>query len=123
MRKLSRPAPSIGLAPGTLKPHPNAAELPPVRVSFFDYDESHLDEGSVDDIAKCLEPIARGRTTWINVDGVHDSPTVEALGQHFDLHPLVLEDIVTPAQRSKVEQYGESTYIVVRTLRRSRWPS
>jgi magnesium transporter len=32
--------------------------------------------------------------TWINVDGLGDAATLQALGRLFDLHPLALEDVV-----------------------------
>ena len=116
MRKLSRPAHPVGLAPGTLKPPPEGAALPPVHAAFLSYDEARLEEGR-DDLSECFAAASDDATTWIDIDGVHDRSIIEAVGQRFALHPLVLEDVVTPVQRSKVERYGDCTYVVVRMLR------
>jgi len=55
--------------------------------------------------------------TWLNVEGVHDVELIRTLGEHYSLHPLVLEDIVSTVQRPKVEDYGDYIYIVLRMLR------
>jgi magnesium transporter len=55
--------------------------------------------------------------TWINVDGVHDTDLIVKIGEDFDLHPLVLEDIVHTGQRPKMEEYDEYLFLVVKMLR------
>jgi len=47
--------------------------------------------------------------TWVNVNGIHDVGLIEALGEHFSLHPMTIEDIVNTAQRPKwdvISNYG-----------------
>jgi magnesium transporter len=117
MRRFSRRSHRAGIAPGTLKtPHPAPAD--PVRITITDYAaDRDVHEREVQHVRDCLTPLPAGATRWINVDGVHDAAQIEALGRHFGLHPLLLEDVVTVAQRSKVEAYGDVTYLVVRMLR------
>ena len=54
--------------------------------------------------------------TWINVSGIHDLKMIESLGTHFALHPLLLEDIVNSGQRSKLDNYKDNLFIVLRLL-------
>ncbi len=54
--------------------------------------------------------------TWINVDGVHNVPLLEKLGECFGLHRLVMEDIMNTDQRPKMEDYGEYLYLVLKML-------
>jgi magnesium transporter len=52
---------------------------------------------------------------WV---GLHE-PTPEELArvqELFDLHPLAVEDALKPHQRPKLERYGESVVLVLRTL-------
>ncbi|MEP7335460.1 MAG: magnesium/cobalt transporter CorA [Actinomycetota bacterium] len=42
---------------------------------------------------------------------------LEKLGRDFDLHPLALEDAVHAHQRPKLDQYGETLYLVLRPAR------
>ena len=54
---------------------------------------------------------------WI---GLHDpSPgVVEAVGRHFELHPLAVEDAVHAHQRAKLEVHGGDTlFVVLKTAR------
>ena len=54
---------------------------------------------------------------WI---GLHDpSPgVVEAVGEHFELHPLAVEDAVHAHQRAKLEIHGGDTlFVVLKTAR------
>ena len=53
---------------------------------------------------------------WI---GLHDpSPAVvEAVGRHFELHPLAVEDAVHAHQRAKLEVFGDTLFAVMKTAR------
>ena len=54
--------------------------------------------------------------TWINIDGIHEVNIIEKIGKHFDLHPLIMEDIVNTEQRPKMEDFGHYVYVVLRML-------
>lgn len=41
---------------------------------------------------------------------------IEALGKHYELHPLVLEDIVNIAQRPKIDEYQNYLFVVLKML-------
>ncbi len=38
------------------------------------------------------------------------------IGKHFDLHPLILEDIVNTQQRPKLEDFGSHVFVVLKML-------
>jgi magnesium transporter len=54
--------------------------------------------------------------TWINVNGLHHTKSLEELGACFHLHPLVLEDILNTDQRPKLDDYGDYLFIVLKML-------
>lgn len=56
------------------------------------------------------------RVTWINVNGLHRVKDLEYLGQCFQLHPLVLEDIVHTDQRPKLEEFDAYLFFIVQML-------
>lgn len=115
MRKFSRPTHTVGYPPGTLKPKSDKSAQG-ITVRLIAYDESSLDEQEFDRVEDCFAYEAHNRCTWIDIDGVHDIAALESLGKHYELHPLLLEDIANAVQRSKVERYDRKTYIVVRLL-------
>ncbi|MFC0865126.1 magnesium and cobalt transport protein CorA [Sphaerimonospora cavernae] len=52
---------------------------------------------------------------WV---GLHepDAPEVEWLADVFGLHPLAVEDAIKAHQRPKVERYGDSLFVVLKTV-------
>ncbi len=55
--------------------------------------------------------------TWINIDGLHDVENIGRIGTMFDLHPLVLEDILNTGQRPKIDDYDDYLFIVLKMIR------
>lgn len=83
----------------------------------MDYTPDVLEEKVVDKVEECFAFMDRDSVTWINVDGVSDPEVIRKLGQHFGMHPLVIEDIMSTDQRPKAEDYGNHLYVVMRMLR------
>jgi len=65
---------------------------------------------------ECYSFRDRPAVTWINIDGLHQVEAIAKIGQHFGLHPLVLEDIVNTEQRPKLEDYGKYIFMVAKML-------
>jgi magnesium transporter len=82
----------------------------------IDYDGEQFVEKQVDAVDECFAFKARPTVTWINVDGLHDVDVIERLGKAFELHPLILEDILSTRQRPKFEDYGKSLFVVLKML-------
>ncbi|CAM4265001.1 magnesium/cobalt transporter CorA [Gillisia limnaea] len=56
------------------------------------------------------------KNTWININGLNNTPEIEKLGKYYDLHPLILEDIVNTNQRPKVDEFQDYIFLVVKML-------
>ncbi len=56
------------------------------------------------------------RTTWINIDGLSNTAEIEKIGKYYDLHPLIIEDIVNTNQRPKIDEYSDYFFIVAKML-------
>lgn len=104
-----------GLSPGTLTfvGHQKTEKL---RISVIDYDGTTFSEKTVDTIEECLPFQETPTVTWINIDGLHDTAVIDTVGRLFDIHPLVLEDILNTNQRPKIEIFDDFVYIVVKML-------
>jgi len=113
VQKRSRKA---GLPPGTLV-YTGGPSAEPVRITLIDYDEQHVQEKQLASIEECFPFLAAPTVTWVNIDGLHDVSVIEKLGKAFELHPLLLEDILSTAQRPKFEDYDESLFLVLKMLR------
>jgi magnesium transporter len=104
-----------GLPPGTLVHIGKKKNVTP-RIILLDYDDNGIHESEVTaaDLADKTR-FAHG-IKWISVHGLGDTRMMEQIGACFDLHPLVLEDIFNTEQRSKLEDYGNYLYVVLKTF-------
>ncbi len=104
----------IGAQPGTLV---IPKEAPPPKISTIHYSESEHRVSSVDNVDELNEAFNESEVTWIDIQGFGDRSIMRKIGTLFDLHPLLLEDVVNVPQRPKVEPYGDQLLIIVRMVR------
>jgi len=109
-KKRSRKA---GLPPGALV-HIGEKWSEQARISVMQYNEETLQEKELADVRELPVPSGASLTTWIHVDGLHDTAMLEQLGEKFDLHPLVLEDILNTDHRPKMEDMGPYIFVVLK---------
>ncbi len=87
------------------------------EISIIDYTNKDLKELECKKIEECFKYKTKRSVTWINIDGISDTETISKIGKNFDLHPLVLEDILNTDQRPKIEDYDDYIFIVLKMLR------
>lgn len=104
-----------GLPPGSLV-HIGRTRLDTTRITVIDYDDTQFIEQSFDSVDACVAFRDKPTVTWINIDGIHQAEVIAQIGDCFNLHPLVLEDIQNTEQRPKIESYTDYLYIVVKML-------
>jgi magnesium transporter len=107
---------TIGMPPGSLvyigdKPQKEVA------ITVTNYNEHDFDEVTKTSFQECLI-FAKETThvTWIDINGYQNLKDLENLGECFQLHPLVLEDILNNDQRPKVEDFGDYLFIILKML-------
>lgn len=101
----------VGLPPGTL---PEKGQNAKVRTTLIQYSPDKLNEEDFN----LNKPFTSGISgvSWINVDGVADTDILVALGNRFNIHKLVLEDIASLDQRPKIEEYNELIFSTWRMI-------
>lgn len=73
------------------------------RIRLIGYDENELEEIELETIDELENYINKYKRLWLNIDGLHDVELVGKVGELFDIHTLVLEDIVNTDQRPRVD--------------------
>jgi len=114
-RFIKRRLKKAGASPGTLV-HIGEQKVDETRITLIDYDEAHLQERVLDGIEEAFPLKDLPTVTWINIDGLHETDTIEKVGQHFNIHPLVLEDILNTGQRPKTEEFEDLIFVVLKML-------
>ncbi|MBN2233301.1 MAG: magnesium/cobalt transporter CorA [Deltaproteobacteria bacterium] len=113
MEKLGKPPGSFG---PDLDTETESAPRPAPRLALTRYDADRLERLEPATIGECAAAIDPGMVNWIIVTGIPDPATLEAVGQRFGIHALVLEDLGNTAQRTKIEDHDSHIFIVIRSL-------
>ena len=111
-RRRSRKA---GLPPGTLVPV-GEARSGPVTLTLVQYNGDHHEDRTIAAVDEIPGFLHDSLVSWLNVSGLHDLELIEKVGAVFQLHPLVLEDIVNTEQRPKGDDYTTYAFLVAKTL-------
>ncbi len=105
----------IGQIPGTLIYTGNKSDKD-FHVECFDYTKESIEESVLLNIEDAINYKLTDSVTWINVDGLKHTDQIENIGKQYDLHPLVLEDIVNTTQRPKIDVYEGYLFVVLKML-------
>lgn len=105
----------VGQPPGTLV-YLGEEPTEPVRITIIDYDETHLEEEEVQTVEACVPFIDTETVTWIQIEGIHEIPIIEEIGECFGVDPLLLEDLMSPTQLPKIEIFEEYVLIILKSL-------
>lgn len=102
----------VGKPPGLLE---DQASAPPASVSLIAYGPESVDERALDLSTEDLRALpGSAPVVWLDVTGTRDVGTLRRLGEAFEMHPLVLEDIASGGQRPKVEMWREDSVFFLR---------
>ncbi len=93
------------------KPEEN---LKPV-LSVIIYDENQLTEIADMTLDEVFEQEKTGRTAWINVNGLKED-FIRQITENYNLHPLIIEDILNTEHRPKIEDMDTSLLILFKML-------
>ncbi len=104
-----------GLPPGSMV-HIGEKKTEKVKIILFNYNKQKFEEKTIEKLKECLTYRKTKGVAWINVSGIHNTGAISEIGKCFNLHPLLLEDIVNTDQRPKMEDYDSYIFLVVKML-------
>ena len=105
-----------GLPPGSLV-HIGDKKIEKARITFMDYNDHTFTEQQVDSIETCYSLRDTRTVSWINIDGLHDVDLIKRLGEHFEIHPLIQEDVVNTEHRPKIEDMGDYLFLILKMIK------
>jgi magnesium transporter len=82
-----------------------------IRVFVYDYDGDEIAQFESDRVQDCFDYKFSNKLSWINIDGLRKAD-VESVAQHFEIHSLLVEDILSINQRPKMEEVREHALIL-----------
>ena len=87
-----------------------------INIELIEYSEQFYSSVHADSITQIQSSMHEQTIKWINVEDITDNDTISAIGEMFSIHPLTLEDISNTDQRSKLEEYDNYIYMVLKML-------
>lgn len=99
-----------GSLPGTLQ---IKAEASPPQIILIDYHPLDAVRIAIEQPEECSPYIESDSISWIDIQGLGQEETWQQIGRVFDLHPVVLEDVVNVPQRPKTEDYSDRLVVVL----------
>ncbi|RQV93016.1 MAG: magnesium/cobalt transporter CorA [Calditrichaeota bacterium] len=105
----------VGLPPGTII-HVGERKVESTGIEYTSYDAQNLSEKSLNSMEHMLSVIDKERITWINITGLHDTVFFEKIKHSFNIHPLVMEDVLNTEQRTKVEIHDDYMFVVLKMI-------
>lgn len=112
---LSNISDKAGMAPGTLV-HVGDVFEAESSMSLIDYSKETMIEKTIYSVDELLEYKEKETVTWVNIEGLRDVKLIESIGQMFNIHSLLLEDILNTHQRPKFVEEDDYLYIVLKGL-------
>ena len=104
-----------GLPPGAIV-HVGDVHQAEIKISVINYNINGIEEYTDVSVEQLLEYKRGDVVTWVLIEGLSDAALIGRIGDLFDIHPLVIEDILTTHQRPKFEEYDHYLYIVLKSL-------
>jgi magnesium transporter len=94
---------------------PVRQEAAETKICVFDYSAQSLEEKCFDHIEDTYQFRNNDHVTWINIDGIRKND-VDAICNHFNIHLLIKEDIMSIGQRPKMDEMDPILYCLLNML-------
>ncbi|NPD88805.1 MAG: magnesium/cobalt transporter CorA [Asgard group archaeon] len=107
-----------GLPPGSIV-YTGEREAESIYLTALGYNEKDITHKKLEKIEEFFELKKESAQNWLIVEGVHQVENIEKIGGEYNLHPLVLEDIVNVFGRSKIDTFDEYLCIIMKMFQYS----
>lgn len=103
-----------GLPPGSLVYTGNIEQE--TTFDLFSYSENRIERYESASASEIISHIETGSNNWINIIGLNNTDLISQIGEHHEIHPLLLEDVLNTDSVPKIENYGDVLYISLKML-------
>lgn len=107
----------VGMAPGQFL-FTGEQRVKNTSLQLITYNKSEIEETKFSTIEEALTKIDKSdKMCWLNIIGLHETNIIKSIVEHFDLHKLSGEDILSIGQRPKLDEYHNYIHIVAKMFR------
>lgn len=105
----------VGLPPGSIF-HVGEQKIEKAKITLTEYDEKKVETFEINSVEEIDPYTDTPQVTWVSVSGLHDTELIKQIGEKFNIHPLVLEDILNTETRPKIEMTDDYIFIAMKML-------
>ncbi len=104
----------IGAAPGTLiyTGHQNN----PTEIELIQFDDKEVEFTKIQNVEDIGKHLKEDMVNWVRVTGFDDITTIEAVGNVFNIDPMIMEDVVQTETIPKFELHADFSFIVLKQI-------
>ena len=86
-----------------------------IRIFVYDYNAEEVQEKEVKYVPDCYPFFDSTKVSWLNIDGLRKKD-IEDICNHFGIHPLIAEDILSIGQRPKMDELNGLLFCLLNML-------
>lgn len=107
----------VGLAPGTLV-YTGQQFVDEPRLSMVSYREDGVIADGPIEVSDLPGPgdEIEGGVQWLDLVGLHDTELIGRIGEHFGLHPLLTEDVLSVRSRPTFGDFDDHAFLSLKML-------
>ena len=106
---------SSGKIPGSLI-HLGTKKIDNPLIRLINFTNDKVIEIEPEKLEDCMSYISEDTVSWISLYGLHDEKMIQKLGELFEIHGLLLEDMLNTDQRPKITETDKLQIIILKTL-------
>lgn len=107
---------SIGKSPEEFR-FSGEKKVDQVRLTMFSYNDNDIIETEVESIAEFKSKIIPESTTWLNIDGLHDTDILTDLSEQMNIDKYILADVLNTHNRPRFHEYDSYFFISTKLLK------
>ena len=115
VKKKKKASLKIGMPPGSMI-YVGEQKVEKIKITLTEYDSSEVESCEINSVEEVEPYTDTPKVTWVNVCGLHETDFLKQVGEKFNIHPLVLEDILNTETRPKLEITDDYIFIVMKLL-------
>ena len=94
---------------------PTRHEPDQIKIFVYDYNAEEVKEKEVKFVPDCYKYFDSTKVSWLNIDGLRKTD-IEDICNHFGIHPLIAEDILSIGQRPKMDELNNLLFCLLNML-------
>ena len=105
---------SQGLAPGSMV-FIGRQKMEKIKIKLISFNEENLLDKELTDIDSIPE-FDEKMTNWINIDGLHDTQSLEKLRDRYNISPLAMEDMLNTDHRPRLIEEEDHIIVIMKSF-------